>query len=284
MEIGLAVAHRDGMAKLPRSIAIQLQSFQPAVSGYFLQPEELQLRQRMRGLVKFQEPYRPELTLCSCASGPVLDLVARERLPGRQTLKSMFGGGMSRERHRPARAEWAAVTSRRPVVLVLEKWSGKGRLDAAELNRGEMVEKELDRMIVRRSRKGGTDPDEREDLWMESVRRYQELERRERRTHGSSTRTRTLFVAYQLRVSQRFGQQQLEHRITEHVGAHAARFFFYSRFSYLYTTISNMHSEPWSNSPSPTDASEDQEAVTERPEDCGWFRRFFRVRLIRRPA
>src|SRR5215208_3453702 len=70
------------MAKLPRSIAIQLQSFQPAVSEYFLQPEELQLRQRMRGLEKLQEPYRPELTRCSCASGPVLDLVARERLPG----------------------------------------------------------------------------------------------------------------------------------------------------------------------------------------------------------
>src|SRR5215203_5010068 len=70
------------MAKLPRSIAIQLQSFQPAVSEYLLQPEELQLRQRMRGLEKLQEPYRPELTGCSCASGPVLDLVARERLPG----------------------------------------------------------------------------------------------------------------------------------------------------------------------------------------------------------
>src|SRR5215217_2560310 len=76
------------MAKLPRSIAIQLQSFQPAVSEYFLQPEELQLRQRMRGLKKLQEPYRPELTRCSCASGPVLDLVARERLPACSTLRA----------------------------------------------------------------------------------------------------------------------------------------------------------------------------------------------------
>ena len=54
-------------------------------------------------------------------------------------------------------------------------------MDAAEIDRSEMVEKELDRMIVKRSRKGETDPDEREDLWVQSVRRYQERERRERR-------------------------------------------------------------------------------------------------------
>jgi len=52
-------------------------------------------------------------------------------------------------------------------------------LDAAELNRAEMVEAELDRMIERRARKGEEDPDEREDLWVESVRRYQERERRQ---------------------------------------------------------------------------------------------------------
>ena len=39
-----------------------------------------------------------------------------------------------------------------------------------EVMRGEVVEKELDLMIERRSR--GVDPDEREELWMESVRRY----------------------------------------------------------------------------------------------------------------
>ena len=56
-------------------------------------------------------------------------------------------------------------------------------MDAAELGeaRAEMVEKELDRMIEKRSRKGETDPDEREDFWVESVRRYQERESRERR-------------------------------------------------------------------------------------------------------
>ena len=52
-------------------------------------------------------------------------------------------------------------------------------MDAAELNRAEMVEAELDRMIERRARKGEEDPDEREDLWVESVRRYQERERRQ---------------------------------------------------------------------------------------------------------
>ena len=54
-------------------------------------------------------------------------------------------------------------------------------MDAAEINRSEMVEKELDAFIERRARKGETDPDEREDLWVESVRRYQERQRRERR-------------------------------------------------------------------------------------------------------
>jgi hypothetical protein len=52
--------------------------------------------------------------------------------------------------------------------------------------RGEMVEAELNRMIEKRSRKGETDLDEREDLWVESVRRYQERERRQMRAkwHG----------------------------------------------------------------------------------------------------
>ncbi len=41
-----------------------------------------------------------------------------------------------------------------------------------EVARGEMVEKELDAMIERRSRKGEVDPDEREALWQASVRAH----------------------------------------------------------------------------------------------------------------
>jgi hypothetical protein len=40
--------------------------------------------------------------------------------------------------------------------------------------RGEMVEKELDAFIERRSRNGEVDPDEQEELWRESVRRFHE--------------------------------------------------------------------------------------------------------------
>lgn len=47
-----------------------------------------------------------------------------------------------------------------------------------EVMRGEVVEKELDLMIERRSR--GVDSDEREELWMESVRRYRARLDRER--------------------------------------------------------------------------------------------------------
>jgi hypothetical protein len=52
--------------------------------------------------------------------------------------------------------------------------------------RGEMVEAELDRMIEKRSRKGEADPDEREDLWVESVRRYNERERRQIRAEWTA--------------------------------------------------------------------------------------------------
>jgi hypothetical protein len=41
-----------------------------------------------------------------------------------------------------------------------------------DIAQGEMVEKELDAMIERRSRKGEVDPDEGEAQWQESVRRY----------------------------------------------------------------------------------------------------------------
>jgi MoaA/NifB/PqqE/SkfB family radical SAM enzyme len=45
--------------------------------------------------------------------------------------------------------------------------------------RGEMVEKDLDAMIVRRSRQ--KDPDEENQLWRESVRRYNARRREENR-------------------------------------------------------------------------------------------------------
>jgi hypothetical protein len=50
----------------------------------------------------------------------------------------------------------------------------------------EMVEKELDILIERRSQKGETEPDEREELWKESVRRYNEQHQEELRAewHG----------------------------------------------------------------------------------------------------
>jgi hypothetical protein len=47
--------------------------------------------------------------------------------------------------------------------------------------RGEMVEKELDAMIERRSRKGERDPDTEEALYAESVRRHHEAIKRENR-------------------------------------------------------------------------------------------------------
>jgi hypothetical protein len=45
----------------------------------------------------------------------------------------------------------------------------------------EMVEKELDILIERRSQKGETGPDEREELWRESVRRHNERIQEENR-------------------------------------------------------------------------------------------------------
>jgi hypothetical protein len=41
-----------------------------------------------------------------------------------------------------------------------------------DIARGEMVEKELDILIERRSRKGEVDPEEQEELWKASVRAY----------------------------------------------------------------------------------------------------------------
>jgi hypothetical protein len=45
----------------------------------------------------------------------------------------------------------------------------------------EMVEKQLDALIERRSRKGDVDPDEREELWQASVHRYNAHRREENR-------------------------------------------------------------------------------------------------------
>jgi hypothetical protein len=45
----------------------------------------------------------------------------------------------------------------------------------------EMVGKELDCMIERRSRRGEVDADEREELWMESTRRFYARRREENR-------------------------------------------------------------------------------------------------------
>jgi len=45
----------------------------------------------------------------------------------------------------------------------------------------EAVAKELNNFIERRSRKGGVDPDEREELWKESVRLYNARRREENR-------------------------------------------------------------------------------------------------------
>ena len=50
-----------------------------------------------------------------------------------------------------------------------------------DIVRGEMVEKELNAMIERRSRKGEVDPDELEPFYMESVRRYNVRRREENR-------------------------------------------------------------------------------------------------------
>jgi hypothetical protein len=48
-----------------------------------------------------------------------------------------------------------------------------------DIAHGEIVEKELDAFIERRSRKGDVDPDEREELWQKSVRAYTARRREE---------------------------------------------------------------------------------------------------------
>ena len=55
-----------------------------------------------------------------------------------------------------------------------------------DIAHGELVEKELDTLIERRSRKGEVDPDEREELWKQSVRRYNARRREEMRAAWTS--------------------------------------------------------------------------------------------------
>ena len=48
-----------------------------------------------------------------------------------------------------------------------------------DIAHGEMAEKQLDALIQRRARKGNVDPDEAEEIWKESVRRYNARRRKE---------------------------------------------------------------------------------------------------------
>lgn len=70
-----------------------------------------------------------------------------------------------------------------------------------DVAQGERAEVELDAFIERRSRKGDVDPDEREELWKESVRRYTARRREEMRAawcehhQGQAARLRTTLEA-----------------------------------------------------------------------------------------
>jgi hypothetical protein len=55
-----------------------------------------------------------------------------------------------------------------------------------DVAQGERVEKELEAMIQRRARNGDVDPDEREELWKESVRAYSARRREEMRAAWTS--------------------------------------------------------------------------------------------------
>jgi hypothetical protein len=48
-----------------------------------------------------------------------------------------------------------------------------------DIAHGEMVEKQLDALIQRRARKGDVEPEEAEEIWKESVRRYNARRRKE---------------------------------------------------------------------------------------------------------
>jgi hypothetical protein len=56
-----------------------------------------------------------------------------------------------------------------------------------DIAQGEGAEAELDAFVERRSRKGDVDPDEQEELWQESVKRYNARRREEMRAAWCST-------------------------------------------------------------------------------------------------
>ena len=70
-----------------------------------------------------------------------------------------------------------------------------------DVAQGERAEVELTAFIERRTRKGEADPDEREELWKESVRRYTARRREEMRAawreyhQGQAARLRTALEA-----------------------------------------------------------------------------------------
>jgi hypothetical protein len=68
---------------------------------------------------------------------------------------------------------------------------------------GEMVEAELTRMIEKRARKGETGPDEREDLWVESVRRFHER---------SEAEMRSRWIEYEQHMTELHTRLAEEHR------------------------------------------------------------------------
>jgi hypothetical protein len=70
-----------------------------------------------------------------------------------------------------------ATTSPGEAKLVKGAW--------VEIARGEMVEAELDRLIEKRASRE-PDPDEQEELWKESVRRYTARRRGEMRAAWAS--------------------------------------------------------------------------------------------------
>jgi len=67
---------------------------------------------------------------------------------------------------------------------------GAKGVPSVDVAHGEMVEAELDAFIERRARKGDVDPDEREELWKESVRAYTARQREEMRAARCASTTR----------------------------------------------------------------------------------------------
>jgi iron-sulfur cluster repair protein YtfE (RIC family) len=73
-----------------------------------------------------------------------------------------------------------------------------------DIARGEQVEAELRRLIEKRSPKGETDQDEREELWKASVKRYH---------NGRQQELRTLWHAHETRMCEIHAALAEEHRV-----------------------------------------------------------------------